>query len=441
MDRVEKPVFLSYRRTNFPWARAIYENLTQHGFDVFFDFEGISSGDFEQVILENIGARAHFIVLLTPSALERCNEPQDWLRREIEAALADGRNIVPLFLEGFSFGSTGIGNQLTGALGELRKYNWLNVPPDYFDEAMEHLRTRYLNIPLTAVLRPASAEARRSAAQQNAAANAAPKVQKQELSARQWLERGLSASDPDEKLRCYSQSIELNPEFADAFVCLGVVQLLEDNYDGAVTDFTEAIRLKPDFALAFLNRGIARRNKGDLDGALQDYDEAIRLKPDTNNAFAIRAFVRYKKGDMDGAIRDYDEAIRLKPDSTEAVYDRGVLRHYKGDMDGAIEDLTEAIRLKPDYAEALNERGRVRDEKGDLDGALEDYSQAIRLKPDFAEAFGNRAHAESKMASASGDDSKYRAAIADYQKCVDLGGVLRGGDQAELEQTIRASIS
>jgi hypothetical protein len=50
--------------------------LTQPGYDAFFDFTGIASGDFESVILENIRARAHFLILLTPSVLERCDEPK-----------------------------------------------------------------------------------------------------------------------------------------------------------------------------------------------------------------------------------------------------------------------------------------------------------------------------------------------------------------------------
>ncbi len=48
VERVEKTVFLSYRRTNLPWALAIFQNLTNNGFDVFFDYEGIASGDFER---------------------------------------------------------------------------------------------------------------------------------------------------------------------------------------------------------------------------------------------------------------------------------------------------------------------------------------------------------------------------------------------------------
>ena len=74
-------------------------------------------------------ARAHFVVLLTPSALERCTEPGDWLRREIETALETKRNIVPLMLEGFDFGSPGIAEQLVGGtLAPLKSYNALRVP-------------------------------------------------------------------------------------------------------------------------------------------------------------------------------------------------------------------------------------------------------------------------------------------------------------------------
>ena len=156
MERIEKTVFLSYRRTNAPWALAIFQSLTHHGYDVFFDFSGVASGDFERVIIGNIKARAHFLVLLTPSALERCGEPGDWLRREIETALDTQRNIVPLMLEGFDFGAPGIASGLTGTLALLKNYGGMGVSVEYFDAAMQKLRDRFLNVALDAVLHPAS---------------------------------------------------------------------------------------------------------------------------------------------------------------------------------------------------------------------------------------------------------------------------------------------
>jgi tetratricopeptide (TPR) repeat protein len=159
---------------------------------------------------------------------------------------------------------------------------------------MGRLRNKFLNVPLSAVLHPASPAAQQAVQQQKAAAEAAPAVQKEELTAQQWFERGFSATDPDETIRSY----------------------------------TEAIRLKPDYAEAFNNRGNARRDKGDLGGAIEDYSEAIRLKPDFAQAFNNRGVARGDKGDVEEAAEDFKEAERLQ--SALRVYENllrlGILR-------------------------------------------------------------------------------------------------------------------
>ncbi|MDH4078882.1 MAG: toll/interleukin-1 receptor domain-containing protein [Nitrospira sp.] len=192
MSRVEKTVFLSYRHTNQPWALLISQNLTHHGFDVFLDYKGIASGDFERVILENIRARAHFLVLLTPAALDRCDESGDWLRREIEEAQETRCNVVPLMLEGFDFKAPAVASKLTGKLAMLKQYHGLPVPAEYFEEAMTKLRDRYLNVALKGVTHPASEFAQQAAKIQQAAAAAEPLVQPREVTtAQEWFERGL----------------------------------------------------------------------------------------------------------------------------------------------------------------------------------------------------------------------------------------------------------
>ena len=188
--RIEKTVFISYRRTNFYIALAVYQDLTQHGYDVFFDYLSIDSGDFEQLIIENIKARAHFIVILTPSALKHCNRPGDWLRREIETALDERRNIVPLFLDGFSFGSPSIVEKLTDKLATLKNYNGLEIPSSYFFESMERLRQRHLNISLDKVIHPLSDVMQSAVVKQQNAASQAKKVDGKELLAQQCFEQG-----------------------------------------------------------------------------------------------------------------------------------------------------------------------------------------------------------------------------------------------------------
>ena len=248
MGQIEKTVFISYRRTNLPWALNIYQYLTYHNYDAFFDYESIDSGDFEQVIVGNIKARAHFLVLLTPSALERCADPDDWLRREIETAMEEKRNIIPLFLENFSFGNPSVSKVLTGRLAALKSYNGLNVHTDYFQEAMQRLCTRFLDVPLDAVIHPIPQAIQEIVEEQKVAANKAAQVKQEELTAQEWFEKGYvfqEVNSLDEAIRCY----------------------------------TEAIRLRADFAEAYYNRGVARRAKGDHKGADQDYNKAVQFNP------------------------------------------------------------------------------------------------------------------------------------------------------------------
>jgi tetratricopeptide (TPR) repeat protein len=411
MERIEKTVFISYRRTNIPWALAIFQNLHQHGYDVFFDYNGIASGDFESVILGNITARAHFLVLLTPSALENCDKPADWLRCEIETALDSRRNIVPLMLEGFDFGSPKIASQLTGKLTALKRYNGLSIPPEYFLEAMGRLRERFLNVPLTAVLHPASPSAQVAATEQKAAADAAPQVQEKELTAQQWYERGFDATDLDEQLRFYTQAIRLKPDFAEAVCGRGILRIKMGDREGALKDFNEAIRLKPDFAGAFTCRGSWYGENCKYESAFKDYYEAIRFKPDFAEAFYGRGIVRSKMGDIKGALKDFNEAIRLKSDYVEAYTWRGNWFRENGDYEGAFKDYNEAIRIKPNDAGVFNNRGDAFLAKGDLEGALQDCNEAIRLKPDFAEAFDTRGSVRSAMGDPEGALKDYNEAI------------------------------
>ena len=153
MDDKENTVFISYRRSVSRFAaRAIFQHLRHKGYDVFMDVESIDSGDFGKIILNQIAARAHFLVILSKGTLESVRESDDWLRKEIETALDLQRNVVPVLLSDFSFEEAK--PYLTGKLAHLSKLNGLLVPDEYFEEAMARLCDRYLKQPVYGILSP-----------------------------------------------------------------------------------------------------------------------------------------------------------------------------------------------------------------------------------------------------------------------------------------------
>lgn len=333
MLKIEKTVFISYRRTNIFHARAIYQDLRANGYDVFLDYENIDSGAFDQIILNQIRARAHFIIILTPSALERCTDPNDWLRREIETAIETKRNIIPLMFEGFDWKD--MTPYLVGKMSVLNTYNALRIPSDFFDEAMNRLRTRFLNIPIDAVLHPTPKADESAVARKIAVVENHPPVTEKQLSAGEYFERAYQhqmAGNYDMAIADYTESIRLNPQDADAYNNRGYVYNdFKKMYDIAISDFNEAIRLNPQHARAYYNRGLAYHNKGDYDRAIADYDQAIRLNPQYAIAYANRGVAYEIKGDIDRAIADYDRALQINPNDEIARNNRELaLRKKRG---------------------------------------------------------------------------------------------------------------
>jgi len=390
MALAEKTVFISYRRSNAAWALAIFQNLTHHGYDVFFDYNGIASGDFETVILENVRSRAHFLVLLTPSALERCGDRNDWLRREVETALTNRRNIVPLMLEGFDFGSPGIDQHLTGDLSALRRYNALRIPMEYFEEAMGRLREKFLSVAPEDVPHPASPAVRRATEAQQAAAKKAAPVRNKELEAQEWFERALQTEDLDERIRLNTEAIRLKPDYALAFHNRGSARWETKDFAGAWQDYTEALRLNPELAATYECRGSLLLECDDADLALADYNESIRLEPQNSSTYCRRGKAHRQKENLLAARQDFDEAIRLDGENAAAFWERGDLLREMGDLESALRDHDRAILLDHTNFAYYNSRALLRWSKDDLNGAFNDFSSAIDLEPTNAYVFSNR---------------------------------------------------
>ena len=299
-------------------ARAVAQALTIKGFDVFLDYDSIDSGSFEKIILGEIAARAHFITILTPSAMERINEPGDWLRREIELAIDHQRNIIPLMFEGFRFND--FANSATGKLKVLGEYNGPRVPSDFFDAAIEKLVSRFLDRPLVSVLHPTLPDSSGFVERQQNQTETGPKVTDAQLEAEQYFERAMARDEQDVegKIVDYTEAIHLDPEFAHAYINRGFYYHEQGQYDLAIADASEAIRLDPESELAYVNRAVAYDEQGQYDLAIADLSEAIRLDPLLVVPYLNRGFAYHQLGQYDAAIADYREAIRLDPENAFA---------------------------------------------------------------------------------------------------------------------------
>ena len=140
---MKEQIFISYRRDGGDvTAKLICEALKNKGYTVFYDHDSIGNGRFDERILDAIRGCTDFLLVLSSEALDRCANPDDWVRQEIRYALRHGKNIVPVMLDGFAFPKT-----LPPDIADVTRYNGAPFSMDHYDGDLDVIMSRFASSP------------------------------------------------------------------------------------------------------------------------------------------------------------------------------------------------------------------------------------------------------------------------------------------------------
>lgn len=397
----KKSVFISYRHTNVYVARAVHRNLSERGFDVFIDYESIHAGEFETIIMDQIAARTHFLPILTPSALERCTSPEDWVRREIEQAIMLKRNIIPLMFEGFSWED--VGEFLVGdALKKLPSFQGVSIPSQYFEAAMDTLAQRFLgDATENIVLKERSATAMAYEERNDQIAEEAAPVDDALRRAEVFYEQGLSYHHNGQRaqaIQAYTQAIYINPDLVDAYYRRGLAYNGSWQQDKAIADWETIVENWPDWSKILLVKSRIAEAKEDFDAAIQFAEAATQERAHDYASFVWLGACyrrRYRKfgdrSDLEKAIPNYDEAIRLNPGRPNLYNSRGLAYKEMGNLQRAFADYTKTLELNPEQSYSHTNRAVLYFQIGEYENALRDYNETLRIVPGYLRALAGKA--------------------------------------------------
>lgn len=137
-------VFVSYRRSNGSQLASLLKvHLQLRGFTVFIDVERLEAGKFDNNLLQSIQKAKHFLLVLTPNALERCvgdSERKDWVHREIVAALQAQCNIIPI-IDNFQWPEA---EELPEDMRQVCHFNGVRWIHDYQDACVDKLERYFV---------------------------------------------------------------------------------------------------------------------------------------------------------------------------------------------------------------------------------------------------------------------------------------------------------
>ncbi len=94
-----KKLFISYARSDYPFAHRLVEHLKQYGVSGWLDHADIAAGDaFASTIRSALQESSAMVVLLSPASIHN-----QWINFELGAGAALGIPIIPIVVDGEEF--------------------------------------------------------------------------------------------------------------------------------------------------------------------------------------------------------------------------------------------------------------------------------------------------------------------------------------------------
>lgn len=138
---------------------------------------------------------------------------------------------------------------------------------------------------------------------------------------------------------------------------LGMAEARTGKYKEAESAYNKSIELNPDYAPAYLFRGILEHGQGRFEQAAKDYTKAIEIDENTIDAYFNRAQIALGKKSKDeeelkDALTDLEKAVELDPKFVDAYYSIAVIEKKLGNFKNALDNLDKLLEIAPDSVNA-----------------------------------------------------------------------------------------
>jgi tetratricopeptide (TPR) repeat protein len=178
--------------------------------------------------------------------------------------------------------------------------------------------------------------------------------------AKKDYEKGLdlmAAKKWPEALVAMQKASSEDAKFATAWVSVGTLQASLNDSNGALQSYTKAMTADPQFAEPYLDLAVLETAAALWDKVVEHTDKVISLDPDAfPRAYYLNTMANIRLKKMDAAIKNVAQGIRVDQDHLfpDLQYMQGILFINKGDMAGARTQLESYLALAPKGDNAQN---------------------------------------------------------------------------------------
>ncbi|MEK0191909.1 tetratricopeptide repeat protein [Microcoleus anatoxicus] len=163
----------------------------------------------------------------------------------------------------------------------------------------------------------------------------------------------------------YQEVLRWEPENADAWLHLGTLYYMKEQYQDALLLLIKSIEIDPLKTIRHYNLGVVLEAVGDRVQAIRAYQEAIKLDPQNIQAYNNLGNILAQAGEIEQAESVYRQAIAANPEHFGGYLNLGNILMLQQQIDLAIAAYETALRLQPRYPDILNNLGIAFEAKND----------------------------------------------------------------------------
>jgi len=180
--------------------------------------------------------------------------------------------------------------------------------------------------------------------------------------------------------------MEAHPDWAEAYVGLGISLYGQGEVEGSVNQFSLALEIEPKNICAMLNKAVAYNNQGLYYLAERVVRQLIAIDPDSAEGRLCLGAVLLERGALVEAESEFRLVIELQENSADAHYYLGEVRWRAGRREPALTAFRRATDLNPRDPDGHYKVGILLLEQGDAQGASRSLARALELDEGDLEA-------------------------------------------------------
>jgi len=186
--------------------------------------------------------------------------------------------------------------------------------------------------------------------------------------------------------KLFREAVENNPQYAQAFVNLGLVLASQSRFAEAAWALQSAVHVEPNNTKALASRAMVLTRLGQPAEAIADFRKVVELDSRSPDAHLNLGIALADQFDLVGALKEFTRAAELAQDAPAPHYNKGrALVDLQRNLEAKVE-LEAATRFDPNLAEAWYLLGIIAKQSGEVQKSIDLFGKVVALDPNNADA-------------------------------------------------------